>query len=212
MKHSDDSIKKYKDAFEKKKGEPISDSEAEEGLNNLAGYFEILWKFAQEDTRKKTRLKTEQDGFPVEGQYSCRVCGRSINETNGWYDWYGQTCLVCRKAVKDGTIPTFIFEHHDSYYAPWSLNSKFNIKHQSMKKMIREGSLKARIVLDEQGKPYEYIFLKKENSHLIDPGRYSPSRKSYDRNYHKRMDKWSRNLKEELLEEHRERMKKYKLK
>ncbi len=212
MKQSEDSIKKYKDAFEKKKGEPISDGEAEEGLNNLAGFFELMWKFAKEDTIKKNRLKKEPDGFPTEGRYSCRVCGQSIDETNGWYDWYGQTCLMCRKAVKDGTIPTFIFEHHDSYFATWALNSKFNIKHQTMKKMIKEGNLVARIVLTEEGKPHEYIFLKKENPHLIDPDRHSPARKSYDKNYHKRMDKWSKDLKDKLLAEHKERMKKYKLK
>ena len=72
-----------------------------------------------------------------------------------------------------------------------------------MKKLVRENKLKARIVLNEEGKPYSYIFLKKENPELIDPDRYTPARKSYDKNYHKKIDKWSKNLKEELLAEHR---------
>jgi len=70
-------------------------------------------------------------------------------------------------------------------------NSALNIK--QARKLIREGSLKARIILNREGKPYEYIFLKKENTHLVDPDRYSSSRKSYERYRNKSNDKHKHN-------------------
>lgn len=189
----------------KEKGQELSDGEAKEGARNLVGFFDLLWKGAQEESRKQKLLKTEPQGFPVDGSYSCLLCGRSINETNGWYDWFGQTCLLCHKAVKDGIIPTFVFKNRNSYFAMWALDSKFKIKHQTAKKYIREGKLIARIVLREDGKPHEYIFLKKENQGLIE--RYSPERKSYDRSHNKRMDARIRAEKVKLLAEYKEEQK-----
>ncbi|MEI6042524.1 MAG: hypothetical protein WCQ00_03080 [bacterium] len=193
----------------KEKGEEMDDAKAREGAENLVGFFDILWKLAKEDSKKKKRLKTEPDGFPVDGTYTCLVCGNRIDETNGWYDWYGHTCLICRKAVKDKTIPTFIFQHRNSYFSISSLNYTFNIKHQTAKKYIKEGKLIPRIILNDDGTPHDYIFLKKENPQLIE--KYSPERKSYDRHRSKVSDAWSRKAKAEMKEEfkkHQERIKK----
>lgn len=192
----------------KENGKEISDGEAEEGARNLANFFELLLKFDREDQQRKKRLKKEQDGFPVEGQYTCPVCGRMIDETNGWYDWYGFSCLICRRAVKDGTIPTFIFKNRDSYFTMWRLDYSFKIKHMTAKKYIRLGKLIPRIVLNEDGKPYTYIFLKKENPDLIE--RYNPIRKSYDRNRAKVSEAWTRKAKAEAKEEYRKHQAKMK--
>lgn len=162
------------------KGEPLTDKEAQESAYNLTRLFDLLFDMAQRQVKLKRKLKDFPEGFPVDGDYTCLVCKQPINETTGWYDWFGQTCLLCHKAVKDGIIPTFIFKNDDSYFRMWELKSSFDIKHQTAKKYIREGLLKPRIVLTKEGKPYEYIFLKKENPGLID--RKSPARKSYDRN------------------------------
>lgn len=193
-------------------GEEMSDEKAREGANNLVGFFDLLWKFSREDSLKKKRLKKEPDGFPVDGQYSCLVCGRSINETNGWYDWYGNTCLLCRKAIKDGVVPTFVCTHRDSYYSMWKLKDRFAIHHQKAKKYIKEGLLFPRIILTEGGKPHDYIFLKKENPKLIDPDRKTAGRKSYDRSRKKLADARGRKMKAELLAEHRANVAKLKKK
>lgn len=200
MSASDDLVEKMKEMY-REQGEEITDEKAREAANNLSGYFDLVWKFAKEDGARKRRLKKEPGGFPAEGTRSCLLCSTTINETNGWYDWYGHTCLLCRKAVKDGVIPTFIFEHHNSYFAMWALDSKFKIKHMTAKKYIREGKLIPRIVLTEDGKPHYYVFLKKENPGLIE--RYSPERKSYDRSREKKNKVWERKMKAELMEEHR---------
>ncbi len=195
----------------KEKGKEITDEEARDGANNLVGFFELMWECSKKDAIKKKRLEKEPEGFPVDGNYSCLVCGNSINETTGWYDWYGQTCLLCHKAVKDGIIPTFIFENRNSYFTMWGLDYSFKIKHMTAKKYIREGKLIPRTILNNEGKPYTYIFLKKENPGFVE--KYNPSRKSYDRNRKKTLDAWERKTKKELLEEHkkimRENKKKY---
>jgi hypothetical protein len=185
----------------KEKGQDMTDEEAIKGAQNLTGFFELLWKCAKEDAIKKNRLKKEPNGFPVDGTYSCLLCGNRIDSTNGWYDWYGHTCLLCRKAIKDGIIPTFIFDNSNSYFAMLALDSKFKIKSATARKYIREGKLIARIVLNEDGKPHYYIFLKKENPSLIE--KYSPQRKSYDRNREKTHRVWSKKMKDEMMAEHK---------
>ena len=179
----------------KEHGKEVSDEEAHQGARDLVGFFELLLKFDREDRQRKERLKKEPDGFPVHGQFNCSACGRMINETTGWYNWYGVSCFICRKAVKDGIIPPFIFQNRDSYFTMYGLDSSFKIKYMTAKKYIRLGKLISRIILDENGKPYAYIFLKKENPELIE--RYNSIRKSYDRNRKKISEALSRKYKAE---------------
>lgn len=186
---SKERIDEFKRIYKESNGKELTDEEAADGAHRLTQLVELIWDLSQKDAARKKRLEKEPDGFPVDGQYSCLVCGNGINEQTGWYSWYGQTCLLCRKAITDGVVPAFICQHRDSYFAMWSLKSKFKLTHPAVKKLIKEEKLKARIILDEAGKPYEYIFLKKENPVLIE--RYNPVRKSYDRNQKKVSDRKS---------------------
>jgi len=49
----------------------------------------------------------------------------------------------------------------------WQLKDKFGFHYQTVKKMIRLGELKARIILNENKEPYFYVFLKKENINIL---------------------------------------------
>jgi hypothetical protein len=190
----------------KKKGKEISDSEADEASRNLVDFFSLLWELDKKNKRRQQRLKKEPDGFPVDGTYNCLVCHTYINETTGWYDWYGQTCLLCRKAIKDGVVPAFVCTKHGSYFSTSDLKYKFNIAHQTVKKLAKEGKLKARIILKENGKPYQYIFLKKENPDLFE--RESPEMKSFRRYRNRVLDERIRKEKQKFKEEHAELLKK----
>ncbi|MHB1086217.1 MAG: hypothetical protein ACYCZ0_00530 [Minisyncoccota bacterium] len=195
---SDDTVQKFREIYEKG-GKKISDADAREAAENLAGFFKILWDCSQHEARLERRLKTEPDGFPVDGSYSCLVCGNGINETTGWYHWGGPRCLLCHKAIKDGVVPSFVLKHRDSYFCMWKLKYSFEIKSQTAKKYIREGKLHPRIILNENGTVHEYIFLKKENLALVE--RYNPIRKSYDRNRAKVAAKWGREMREKFKAE-----------
>ena len=186
MSLSKESIEEFKEIFKKEYGKELSDQEAYESATNLIGFVEVLQKSAEKEHQRKLQLKKEPKGFYLTDEpYSCCICGQQVNGDQSWYDKNGIKCLLCQKAVKEGLVPPFVCKDRDSWYSVWELESKFGIKHQTAKKMVRLDELKAKIVPYDNGNPYEYIFLKKENPDLTDPDRKSPARKSYDRNYNK---------------------------
>ena len=183
MSLSKKAIDEFKEIYKKEYGKELSDEEAFDSATNLLNFFEALYKSAEAEYFRKCRLKEEPEGFHLtDDVYSCSICGTQISGETSWYDKWGMKCLLCQKAVKEGIVPPFVCEDSDSWYTMWQLEDKFGIKHQTAKKMVRLGELKARIVLHENGSPYKYVFLKKENPHLIDPDRRSPEEKSYFRN------------------------------
>jgi hypothetical protein len=189
----------------KEKDQDITDGEAELMLNNLAGFYSLLWDISKREAVWEKKLKSHPKGFPVEGPFTCRICNTAINESNGWYDNYGKKCLLCQKALDDGVIPSFIFINDDSFFRMWQLNSYFGLKYQTVKKMIRLGEVTAREILGDDGKVYEYIFLKKENPQFI--RRYNSVRKSYDRNREKAHRKWAKEKKQQLITQFGKRVK-----
>lgn len=203
MEKSKELVEKMKNIY-KKKGEEITDEKAEESANHLVSLVNFIFEISKEESARKSRLKREPDGFPVDVSYSCAVCRNSINEKTGWYSKYGKTCFYCLRALKDKVIPTYILDDNDTHFDMSSLNYVFKIKTITAKKYIKEGKLIPRIILDDEGNPYHYIFLKKENPWLI--RKYSPVRKSYDRHRHKDIRRWSIKTQKELMKEHREKM------
>jgi hypothetical protein len=192
MKFSDDLVSRTKEEF-KKKGKEMDDDEAQEALRSMAGLYEILWEMSVKDTKRKNRLKKEPKGFPVEAQHTCIICYRMIDPETGWYDHNNQKCLSCQKAVDDGVFPAFICHHRRSFYLTWELKDLFNIHSASARKLVREGKLIARVAHNDQHNVNEYVFLKKENPELV--SRYSPERKSWDRNKAKVAAHWRRDTK-----------------
>jgi hypothetical protein len=202
MEPSKEYLEEFKKMFKEKYDHEYTDEEAYSAAQSLLGFVGTLMEIAEDDIIKKRRLKKEPKGFHIEKQtYNCRVCGRAVTGDESWYDKWGAKCLPCQKAIEDGIVPGFVCDARDSFYLNWSLENKFGIKHQTARKLVRQGTLKTRIVLNADGKPYEYIFLKKENPHLIDPDRYSPARKSYDRHRNKLNKIYIKEKMEELRKE-----------
>lgn len=185
MQLSEESVNEFKEIYKKKYGKELDDAEAHESARKLAGFFELLYKCAQEDSAKKRRLKKEPGGFPTDGNRNCLVCHAMITSENGWYDKYDQKCLNCQRALNTGVLPSFVFINHDSFFLPWQLKSKFDLPHQTMRKLIRNGKLFARLITAENGGTVEYIFLKKENPALVALEKWNPVRKSYNRHREK---------------------------
>lgn len=200
-------VDEFKEIYRKENGKELSDSEAHEAAYNLLNFADLIWDISKKEAQRKHRLKKEPEGFPVDGHYNCRICYTTINPETGWYDRWGQKCKPCTQAVTDGIVPTFACEHRESFYSMWQLKDKFGIKSTATaKKLTQQGKLKARIILTEDGKPYDYIFLKKENPELIDPDRHSPARKSYDRHRDKESKAWAREETKKMKAEFRKRL------
>jgi len=183
---SKERMDEFKEIFKKEYGKEFTDAEAYEAAHNLLGFYDTLYQIHKKEVQRKYRLRKEPQGFNLtDGIYECSICRQQQPEGQIWYDKWGITCTTCRKAVQTGAVPQFVCTNRSSWYPMWQLEDKFGIKWQRARKMVREGKLKAKIVPAENGKPHEYIFLKKENSELVDPDRNNPCRKSYDRNKNK---------------------------
>lgn len=182
MELSKKSIDEFKRIFKEKYDEELNDDEAQEAARNLIGFFETLFEIDMRDRGRKHRLRKEPEGFHItDGIYNCCLCHRQVAGDESWYDQWGVKCLLCQKAVKEGIVPGFACVESDSRYSMWEMKDKFELHPATVRKLVRQGKLKARIVTYDNGKPYEYIFLKKENPDFIDPDRYSPARKSYNK-------------------------------
>lgn len=154
--------------MEEKSGKTYTDEEVADAGRRLVGLAEICYDIAKRDWLREQKLREHPKGFHLDdGRYSCLLCGEGIEGENSWWDLLGQKCMKCQQAYWDSVVPSFVFQNSDSFYKPWELRRTFGIKHQRMKKLMREGVIKARIVTDTEGNPHEYVFLKKENENLV---------------------------------------------
>jgi len=162
---SDEKVKEFQKLFEKEYGKKLTMQEASESAHNLVNFVDVLLKIDAKDRERKYRLRTEPKGFHVyDGTYSCIVCHTSVTGPSSWYDQYGIKCLDCQRATEKGVLPPEVFGYRKkTWYAMWELQNEFGIHPSTARKMVRTGELKARIVEAENGAPYFYLFLIKEN-------------------------------------------------
>ncbi|MBU1083372.1 hypothetical protein KKE14_02970 [Patescibacteria group bacterium] len=168
MKLTDKQIKEYQTIFEKEYGEKIPREEAEESARNLINFMELMLKLAHKEHLRKQRLEKEPEGFHIEGQgYNCMICSNTISDQETWYDKYGIKCLICQEAVKKKKIPVSALKNRDSWYSDNELKWKLDIKRSTINRLIREGELKPRLILNSNGKTHCQLFLLKENPSLV---------------------------------------------
>lgn len=151
----------------KETGQKYSESDYREAYHNLTGFVKIVYEQAKRDHFRKLRLKKSKKSTisleEDESIYNCLICHRQISGKEGCWDPTGQRCLDCQRALEDKIIPKYVLKNRDAWYADWELKSKFNIHPMTMRKLVREKKLKARILTDKKGDVYEYVFIKKEN-------------------------------------------------
>lgn len=163
MKLTPESIKGYKEAHKKGFGEDITLAQAEEYGTRLVSFFALLMKIDHRLKGWEKRLITEPKGFAVQSDgYSCKLCGQS---TYGemWYDDADLKCLICQRAVDQRIVPKYACRKRDSWYDMGELKDKFNLHPSTVRKMIRNGELKGRVIYNQEGNPHIWVFLKKEN-------------------------------------------------
>lgn len=173
---SDESIQKFKDLMEKKTGKEVTWAEAAEGGRNLVNLFDVLYKCEIEHRRWDKRLETEPKGFALEGNgRNCAICGESTREDTNWYDKWGIKCLTCQRSIDKKIIPGSIARNQDNRYSPYDLETRFGMKKPTLRKMVKEGIIKARIVPTEKGGVHYYIILEKDNKEFFPPKKMTDS-------------------------------------
>lgn len=136
-------------------------------LEQLARFSEE-WKKEEEERAKK--LEENPNGYHLDGHgYTCFICGQATPEGDNWYDKYGIKCLVCQKAIDEGEIPATLASDKDSWYTKYDLERSFCIKGNTLRKWIRDGIIKPRVVSHYgKGSWYE-LFMIEDNKDFLPP-------------------------------------------
>lgn len=153
-------------AISKKDGIEYKDrEEARQSANNLVQLAELTLDIYREEKVRKDRLEKEPDGFTIIGDgRSCSLCLRNV-AGDIWYDKWGMKCLDCHEAFKKKIVPGYVFRdyHNEKHITASSLQSMMDVRAQTIKKLVRQGKLKPRVVRGNG----TLVFLKKENPNLI---------------------------------------------
>lgn len=173
---TDKQIQEFKDIYEKDTGKEISWEEAADAARNMIGFAKLLLELGEKDHKRQLRLKKEPKGFHLEGEgYSCFICGNHVSNEETWYDKYGIKCLICQKAIDKKLIPATAAKNKENWYSAYDLESRFNINRHGLKRFIKEGILKPRVVPNSAGKPHVQIFLIKDNADTLPPKKLTKS-------------------------------------
>lgn len=159
-KHVEEFKRIWKEAYK----QDLDDSTAQKYAQEILNYVELVMPIAQRMYRWDQKLKDCPQGYslPDDGVYSCVICYNSVSGQTGWYDQYGIKCMPCQKAVEENIVPGGICKEHDSWHSMSGLKSEFKLHPATVKKMIRGGKLKARVIKAD-GRDHYYVFLKSEN-------------------------------------------------
>ena len=128
--------------------------------SNVVDLVSLLLKIDREEKLREQRLEKEPNGFAMTAHgRTCILCNNSLMDEEMWYDKWGMKCMDCQALLNKKVIPGYIFKYEGSYITSSKLGWKYNIRYQTLKKLIRQGKLKARVL-----KNGTLVFLKKENS------------------------------------------------
>ncbi len=156
--------------LEEKEGQAVTDQELFEAEHWLRGYAELILDSYLEDERRKKKLKENPQGFNLEGEgYSCFICGGSVSNEQTWYDKYGIKCLTCQSAIDKKIIPASAAKDKDSWYSFHDLEHSFFINKFGIRKLIKEGLLKPRVVPGTAGGVHYQLFFIKDHEGVLPP-------------------------------------------
>lgn len=147
--------------------EPKTPEEKKEQERKVTAAYKIIFDAVLEERRLEEKLKDYPNGFAImdDKSYDCCICGMHIKNEETWYDKWGKKCLVCQDAVDKNIIPGSICRNKKAWYINWELDLYFKIKTPTIKKLIRQGILKVRII-PKNG--FE-VFLIKDNVDVLPP-------------------------------------------
>lgn len=170
MSLSPKAIREYQEIYKKQYGKEISYEEAREAGERLVRLCKIVFDSHVEELKLKEKLKNHPKGYSImDGKtYSCGICHASIKDEQLWYDKWGKKCLACQDAVNKRIIPGRICYNDKLWYATWEFDTYFKLKAPTVRKLMWQGVLKARVV-PQSG--FE-VFLMKENADVLPPKKF----------------------------------------
>lgn len=156
------------------------------------GKFMEEWK--EKEKARDEKLAANPEGFHLDGVgYQCFICGTHTGDGDNWYDQHGIKCLVCQKAIDNGEIPASLAKEKDTWYSKYDLESRFNLKGVALRKWIKEGIIKPRIVSRYGEGVHVELFLMEDNEGFLPPKKMTESqsvREKKDGQIYTRLAPW----------------------
>ncbi len=164
-------ITEFIEIYEKKYGKKLSREEAYDQATNLFNFVKVIYDGELEERRRKAKLADLPEGYHLDDgkTYTCPICHANIQNQTTWYDKNGNKCLNCQNALNKKIIPSSVCHDKDSWYSLHEFEYYFNIKASTVRRLVKRGQLKTRVIKSEFGDPYFYIFLIKDNKGIIPP-------------------------------------------
>ena len=144
----------------KQKAPKLSDAE----MDNLVKLVELLIEMDLEEKRRQKRLADEPNGFSMAGEgRNCSLCHHCVSNEDGWYDKWGFKCMNCQDAINKCKIPGSLCKDYknEKYITDSQLAYRTNTHIQTIRKLIRQGKIKARRIPNGP-----YLILRKDNLDL----------------------------------------------
>lgn len=156
--------------LEKERGHEITDHELFEADLWLTNYAKLMYDFAITDLGRKKKLEENPKGFHLEGKgYTCCVCHNSVSDDQTWYDENSIKCLICQDALDKKVIPPTVASDHESWYSMHDFESSFFMKPNAVRRFIKEGLLKPRIIKGPSDRIHYQLFLIEDNEDILPP-------------------------------------------
>ena len=165
-KMSDKHFAEFKAICEKEGIKYETEAECRDAEQNLIGLVDVLIQSEFEERQRKARLEKEPKGFAMAGEgRNCSLCKQTVYNKDGWYDKWGFKCPACQNAVSKRIVPGSLCRDHDNekYITESSLAWKTDLHTQTIRKLIRQGKIKARQIPKGAS-----IILRKDNPNISD--------------------------------------------
>lgn len=156
--------------LEKERGHEITDHELFEADLWLTNFASLMYDLAKSDFQRKKKLEENPKGFHLEGKgYSCSVCRDSISDEQTWYDENGIKCLLCQEALDKNIIPLSVATNHESWYSVHDFEQSFFMKPNAVRRFVKEGLLKPRVIKNSAGRTHCQFFLIEDHEGVLPP-------------------------------------------
>ena len=168
MKFSQESLDKLRKIFKEDFKADLNDQELHDAAFNLTGFYGTLAKMATQDIENYLRLEKEPEGWAINAEWgTCSFCGLYMSMQESWFDKFGYKCKFCQRAVNEGVIPSSICRNKGRWFSFEDLKDKFGLHSATVRSLVRKGELKARVILNDAGRPHLTIFLREENYQFL---------------------------------------------
>jgi hypothetical protein len=157
----------FNKASKKLKGENKDFYEAHS--SEIQKYVRLMYNSWRRQEALNEQLMHSPKGFHSEEGGGCVVCSTFVRGEKSWYDKNGMKCLYCQEALDKKIIPLTVLQDKESWYSRHDLERYFNLKGATLKRIIREGLIKSRIIKNEKGRAHLELFLLKDNEDVLPP-------------------------------------------